>query len=137
MKETVETAYQRVHLVLEIRRNPFTVEVLVDSARDLLGMGQPEEVQEPRAPRVLDDIFGDLEQELEIGPLGLLRLPGLSDALGQGTGDRSQEVQEGGLKTGVQLEEKSGVGLGSLGAFRQYQDPGSAEVLAVLHRSLQ
>src|SRR3970282_2752891 len=102
MKETVETAYQRVHLVLEIRRNPFTVEVLVDSARDLLGMGQPEEVQEPRAPLVLDDIFGDLEQELEIGPLGLLSLPGLSHALGPRTGVRSQGVQEGCVTRGEQ-----------------------------------
>src|SRR3989337_599100 len=129
MKETVETAYQRLHLVLEIRRNPFAVEVLVDSARDLLGMGQPEEVQEPRAPLVLDDIFGDLEQELEIGPLGLLRLPGLSDALGQGTGDRSQEVQEGGLKTGVQLDEKNGLVFGSLGGFREDRHPGSETCL--------
>src|SRR3972149_9992784 len=119
MEETVETAYQRVHLVLEIRRNPFPVEVLVDSGRDLLGMGQPEEVQKSRAPLVFDDILGDLEQELEISQLGVLRLPGLSDALGQGTGDRSQEVQEGGLKTGVQLDEKSGLVFGSLGAFRQ------------------
>ena len=84
MDETVETAYQRVHLVLEIRRDPFPVKVLVDSGCDLLGVGQPEEIQESRAPLVLDDILGDLEQELEIGPLGLLRLPGLSDALGQG-----------------------------------------------------
>src|SRR3970282_2818772 len=98
MEETVEPASLGVALVLEIRRDPFPVEVLVDSGRDLLGMGQPEEVQKSRAPLVFDDILGDLEQELEISPLGLLRLPGLSDARGQGTGDRSQEVQERGLK---------------------------------------
>src|SRR3972149_1447266 len=136
MEETVETAYQRCHLVLEIRRNPFPVEVLVDRGRDLLGMGQPEEVQKSRAPLVFDDILGDLEQELEISPLGRVRLPGLSDALGQGTGDRSQEVQERGLKAGVELDEEGGLVSRSLGTFRQYRDRNPEKFLDLFGPSL-
>jgi hypothetical protein len=136
MDETVETAHQRVYLVLEIRRDPLPVEVLVDSGRDFLGMGQPEEIQESGAPLVFDDILGDLEQQLKIRPLGLLRLPGLSDALGQGTGDCSQEVQERGLKAGVELDEKGRLVSPRLGTFRQDRDRKPEEFLDFFGSSL-
>jgi hypothetical protein len=119
MQEPIKTADQRVYLVLDMSRDSFSIEVLLHRSCNLFGMGQPKEIEQSRPPLILDNIRGDLQQQLEIVLLRLLKLARLPHSLREGTRSRYEKVQKGGLQTGVKLDEENRLVSSRLGIFRK------------------
>ena len=123
----VEAPQEGVHLVLDVSLQPLASEELLDDLGHLLGVGEPEEVQEPQPAVVGDDVGGDLGEEREVGSLGVVAggargrgQPGVGDpSLRQGLVGGSDEGGRPGLQAGVEFHHQDRVCAGGGVALRE------------------
>ena len=123
----VEAPEEGVHLVLDVALRVPSAEELVNDLGDLLGVSEPEQVQETQPPVVGDDVGGDFREESEVGALGILPAragdrgeAGIGcPAFRQGLVDGGDEAGRPDLQARVELHDQDGVPAGRRVSLRE------------------
>jgi hypothetical protein len=136
MEVPIESTKHRVNLVLYWTPSPVPTEVLLDRIRDLLRMGQPEEIQQPRSTFIFNNVRRDLQEEIEVDRLGFLESSPVLAPISQGAVDSLKESEEGKFQPRVELHEKDRLGLGRFLTLREGGKGKAKEVLNLLNSSL-